>query len=226
MGVVRDRLTYANAAATAGLFAALAGGAYGAFHVPRNSVRSATIVNGQVRTADLARGAVTARKVRPASLTPADVALGSLPPGPTGDPGPQGGMGATGATGPVPVATRLVRAGGQGPFTGGPWLLAADQWTQRAGETEVALGHFKVSPQGGGSCTSGQALTVSGSLDGRSFQILRIGGAFVDEDDFVPPMALPAPTGDTAHSLQLSVTNTCSVAFSVDRLDIDVVRLG
>ncbi len=47
-------MTYANVIATVALFVALGGGAYAAFHLPKNSVKSKNIVNGQVRDADLA----------------------------------------------------------------------------------------------------------------------------------------------------------------------------
>jgi hypothetical protein len=50
---IRARLTYANVMATIAVFIGLGGGAYAAFHLPRNSVRSRNIVNGQVKRADV-----------------------------------------------------------------------------------------------------------------------------------------------------------------------------
>jgi hypothetical protein len=52
---MRRHLTYANVMATLAVFLVLGGGAYAAFHLPRNSVRSRNIVNGQVRQQDLAK---------------------------------------------------------------------------------------------------------------------------------------------------------------------------
>src|SRR5205085_7144769 len=52
------------------LFVALGGGAYAAFHLPRNSVRSKNIVNGQVRKPDLANGAVAGGKLAPSLTEP------------------------------------------------------------------------------------------------------------------------------------------------------------
>jgi hypothetical protein len=49
-----SHLTYANVMATLAVFIALGGGAYAAFHLPKNSVRSRNIVNGQVKAHDLA----------------------------------------------------------------------------------------------------------------------------------------------------------------------------
>jgi hypothetical protein len=50
---IRSRLTYANVIATILAFVVLGGGAYAAFRLPRNSVRSKNIVNGQVKGADV-----------------------------------------------------------------------------------------------------------------------------------------------------------------------------
>ena len=50
----RPRLTFANVVSVIALFVALGGGAYAAFHLPKNSVRSKNIVNGQVKKPDLA----------------------------------------------------------------------------------------------------------------------------------------------------------------------------
>jgi hypothetical protein len=50
---LRSKLTYANVMATIAVFLALGGGAYAAFHLPKNSVRSRNIKNGQVRAPDL-----------------------------------------------------------------------------------------------------------------------------------------------------------------------------
>jgi hypothetical protein len=50
---IRSHLTYANVMATIAVFLVLGGGAYAAFHLPKNSVRSGNIVNGQVKTKDL-----------------------------------------------------------------------------------------------------------------------------------------------------------------------------
>jgi|GEM_PF-1103434 len=85
----------------AALFIALGGSSYAAFKLPRNSVRSENIRNGQVKAADLARDAVTGRAVKNRSLTAADFAPGQLPAGPRGPQGPQGQQGNPGPTGPA-----------------------------------------------------------------------------------------------------------------------------
>ncbi len=55
---LRSGITYANVMATIAVFLALGGGAYAAFKLPKNSVRSKNIVNGEVKTVDLGAGAV------------------------------------------------------------------------------------------------------------------------------------------------------------------------
>jgi len=50
---IRSHLTYANVMATLAAFLVLGGGAYAAFHLPKNSVRSKNLVNGQVKKPDL-----------------------------------------------------------------------------------------------------------------------------------------------------------------------------
>lgn len=50
----RLHLSYANVTATIALFIALGGGTYAAFNLPKNSVKSSNIKNGQVKSPDLA----------------------------------------------------------------------------------------------------------------------------------------------------------------------------
>ena len=54
---VRRHLSFANVVSVIALFVALGGGAYAAFHLPKNSVRSKNIVNGQVKAKDLVKPA-------------------------------------------------------------------------------------------------------------------------------------------------------------------------
>ena len=70
---IRSRLTYANVTATLALFVALGGAAYAVTLAPANSVNSAAIIDGQVKTADVAKNAVTGAQVKNGSLSGADV---------------------------------------------------------------------------------------------------------------------------------------------------------
>jgi len=106
------------------LFIALGGTSYavarppansvGAKQLKRNSVTSAKIRNGQVKTPDLQRNAVRTQQVADGSLLPEDFAPGQVPAlrgpaGPKGDTGARGATGNTGARGPT---------GPTGPATG------------------------------------------------------------------------------------------------------------
>jgi hypothetical protein len=64
---LRRHFTFANTVSVIALFVALGGGAYAAFNLPPDSVRSKNIVNGQVRTPDLAKP----QGLKSAGLTPA-----------------------------------------------------------------------------------------------------------------------------------------------------------
>jgi hypothetical protein len=65
LSAIRAKLTYANVMATVAVFVTLGAGAYAAFQLPKNSVKSKNIVNGQVKPADLAKdtGAVAFARV-------------------------------------------------------------------------------------------------------------------------------------------------------------------
>jgi len=72
---IRSHLTYANVMATLAVFLVLGGGAYAAFHLPKNSVRSKNIVNGQAKRPDLGANAVNSAKVANGSLRLADIVV-------------------------------------------------------------------------------------------------------------------------------------------------------
>jgi hypothetical protein len=91
------------------LFIALGGVSYAAVALPKNSVSSKQIKNGQVKTADLANSAVTTAKIKDGSLLSADFKPGQMVAGAPGAPGPQGPQGlkgdpgTNGAPGPFPA---------------------------------------------------------------------------------------------------------------------------
>ena len=87
-----------NAVGYAALFVALTASAYAA-GLPKDSVKSKHIKDGQVQEADLAADSVDGSKVADGSLSNADFG-GSLPAGAQGPTGPAGSPGPQGATGP------------------------------------------------------------------------------------------------------------------------------
>ena len=74
----RPRLTFANVVSVIALFVALGGGAYAAFHLPKNSVTSRNIKNGQVKTPDLASGAVNGGKIAQNSVASGQIVNGQV----------------------------------------------------------------------------------------------------------------------------------------------------
>jgi hypothetical protein len=67
-----------NLVAYVALFVALGGGAYAAATAGKNTVKSKSIKDGQVKTKDLGRNAVVTAKVKDGSLTATDFAPGEL----------------------------------------------------------------------------------------------------------------------------------------------------
>jgi hypothetical protein len=73
MGWIRRHLTYANVLSTLCLFLVLGGGAYAAFHLPKNSVRSQNIVNGAVKGKDVNKAAITGKAIKNKSVKNSDI---------------------------------------------------------------------------------------------------------------------------------------------------------
>jgi hypothetical protein len=74
---LQSHATYANVVATIALFLALGGGAY-ALTLPKNSVKSKHIKDGQVKTNDLGDGQVTSADAQDNGLTGTDILESSL----------------------------------------------------------------------------------------------------------------------------------------------------
>lgn len=79
---LKPRLSFANVISVVALFVSLSAGAYAAFSLPDNSVKSKNIVNGQVKKGDLAASSVIGSKVKDGSLGGLDIdesTLGQVP---------------------------------------------------------------------------------------------------------------------------------------------------
>jgi hypothetical protein len=146
---VRARLNYANVMATVAVFLALGGGAYAVTKLPKNSVGSKQIRNGQVKTRDLGKGSVTPAKIRGGLPAGGNGAAG--PPGPAG---PAGADGAAGRDGAAHITTmRLVPNSwpiGQVQAPVNPAfvpesVLAGREWTQPPGALDWFFGRFRAS---------------------------------------------------------------------------------
>jgi hypothetical protein len=75
---LRKRLSYANVVASLALFLALGGVSYAATIAPKNSVRSSSIKNGQVKNPDLGSNAVTSNKIKDGQVAGADIASSAV----------------------------------------------------------------------------------------------------------------------------------------------------
>jgi hypothetical protein len=91
---VRDRLTYANVAATVALFLALGGTSYAVATLPRNSVGSQQLRSNSVGASEIRRGAVRSSEIRDRAIRLRDISESTRhslhgqtgaqgPPGPT-----------------------------------------------------------------------------------------------------------------------------------------------
>ena len=74
---LRKRLSYANIVASLALFIALGGVGYAAT-ASKNSVRSSSIKDGQVKAADLASNAVTSAKIKNGQVANADLGANAV----------------------------------------------------------------------------------------------------------------------------------------------------
>ena len=75
---LRARLTYANVIATIALFIALGGGAYAVIKLPKNSVKSKQIKDGQVKNADLAADAVSGEEIAAGAIGTDDLGANAV----------------------------------------------------------------------------------------------------------------------------------------------------
>lgn len=79
---LRTHISFANVISVIALFIALSVGAYAAFHLPNNSVKSKNIVKAQVKRSDLAPNSVDGTKVKDNKLSGHDIdesTLGEVP---------------------------------------------------------------------------------------------------------------------------------------------------
>jgi hypothetical protein len=158
--------SFANVTALLALCIALGGSAYAAFALPKNSVRSKHIKDGQVKSRDIANGTIVAKDLSK-GLTGGAGANGLS--GATGPQGPQGPAGADGAQGPDgpqgiqgetgpagPRGAAIVATGNASQVVStsgsigayGPWVTLVS-WTQPAGVMDEVRGYFQVSWNGG-----------------------------------------------------------------------------
>jgi hypothetical protein len=195
-----------------------------ALALPRNSVRSATIVNGQVKARDLAAGAVSGAKIANGSLVPSVLAPGVAHPGAKGPPGTPGRPGDGGAPGAPAVSRQALTLAA--PVTVGvssvPLTFAPSAYQAEPGNLVVLTGTVSVTLVSG-SCPSSSHLNVhfvaghssATAAFGGSGRVALSGGGFVD------------PGGAATVAVAGSESNECAgTTWTVDAANIDIVHVN
>lgn len=118
MARIGTHIGYANVMATVAVFIALGGSSYAAATLARNSVKTEQVKNGEIKTADIGKNAVTADKVKDHSLLAEDFKPGQLAAGAQGPPGERGPQGPKGDTGTVDTAQFYSRTETDSRFLG------------------------------------------------------------------------------------------------------------
>jgi hypothetical protein len=244
---LRPHLTFANVLSCCALFVALGGVSYAALTLPRNSVGTAQLRDGQVKARDLGRGAVTSAKVADGSLTARDfrrdvLAAGSVGPrgadgaqgpvGPAGPAGTPGGDGAAGRDGAALVQTALFSGNqslSQASFTVVP--LANASWVQPGNALDFFFARVRIIRNTTTSCDDGgESPDVTLGLAGvpgsiQTHTLLQASGTHVI--GLKPPFAWLVPPGaPTTHRLEATARSNCGDpgGWRVQELRVDVVR--
>jgi hypothetical protein len=220
-------MRYARVMSIVAILAATATAAWGV-GLPRNSVRSANIADGQVRARDLARGAVTGAKVADGSLTARSLAPGAVRPGAMGAIGAAGPLGGDGPAGPPAVDTQrltLAAPGDSGGFGDGSttFSLSPGEYTTEPGDVAIFTGTVTASLTSG-TCIGGslRVIMLFGAGGGSADAILRSPGtAAFDAGEFVDP------PGSATLPVELVTTNSCAggAIWHLDAAAVDITHV-
>lgn len=197
---LRRRLTFANVCSFIALVVALGtGGAYaantiGSDDIIDDSIQSVDVKNGQVKTADLGRSAVTSRKIADAAVANPDIATGAIDSNSVLDESLTSSDLATDSVGPTEVADGSIDSG----EIVNDSLFSADLAPNSVGSSELAanaVGAAKVANESltlsdiAGTATNG-AISLSGIANGRCTQVtFNVGGAQVGDSPIVTTRA-------------------------------------
>ena len=209
---IRDRLTYANVAATIALFLALSGGVvYAASKIDTND-----IANNAVTEKKLAKHAVSNRVLDKKAVDAPNVVKGSLGPKQLAR-GAVFSLSATG--GPVSAATA------------NPIQLQGDtSWKAKAGEADELVATAKgrlADATANDNCFVDIKVSVSGQTKPLVVPFLNSDGTTIltpdsdsDEEAYLPEAGQQTVTAETDPS-----TPACAPGSSVDKLKIAIIRL-
>lgn len=211
----RPRLTYANVAATLALVLAVGGGTvFAAVQLSKNNVRSRHIAPKAVKTSDIAPSAVTSRKIKNRTISPADLTVGLLNQVVDAKGSATGGpQGATNVLGPVPV-----------PLTGTTTFTSGGQVIALAAEAQFTF----ASANGGMNCSPTIGLLVDGEetrlfvspeSNATTTPVTRLGR---DADG---PYGLVDPGSPHTVTAQLFGDTNCTPQSTLDRLEVRIVEI-
>jgi hypothetical protein len=222
-----------NVVAYVALFTALGGTSYAAVRLKPGSVTSAAIARGAVTHGKLAGHSVTSANVKPGSLRSSDFMPGVLTASSSGAVGTKGDPGSPGAPGPAGGATVTMRTHSTGAVTAPHGTstavpLAADGWTQAAGELNLIAGTITVHVPSACTGSFGNALIVS--VDGAPATVGLVPTAPASKTVTIPIAVgtLMDSAKQTTHRLTAAVANSCTKDgedFGVSDMSLDVVRV-
>lgn len=215
---LRSKLTYGNVVATLALILAVGGGTvYAAVELGKNSVDSKNIAKGAVKTADLAKKAVTSPKVKDGTLQLEDIAAGVIPQleadvtgSATG--GPVGGVN---TNTPKPVA-----------------LTGTTSFTPQAGDVSAiaAEGQFTLaSTTAGQFCSPAVRLLVNGEPT-RAFvspaaDVNTTTSKVVTGRDAAGPYGLLSPGTPLNITAELDGDTDCTAGSKLDRIEVSILQI-
>jgi hypothetical protein len=218
------RISPATVIAFVALLIALGGAAYAAFKLPKNSVKSKNIVNGQVKAPDLAKNAVQASNLKAGSVAGAALAPDAVDSSKVKD----------GSLTPNDVANVLARIRGTGDVqttsTGANYPLSNATWTQAANQPDLAVVNVNYTSPAtcGGIGASFNSATIK--IDGSFLATVVMAATPASTTQNASALGVvPAPTSATSHGLTATVAHGCSgasEAFTVHSIDVDIVGFG
>jgi hypothetical protein len=158
---LRRRLSFANVVSVIALFVALGGVGYAAIKLPKNSVGSKQIKDGQVKGGDLGPGSISSGHVADGSLLGEDFAAGQLPAGPRGPAGADGQDGQDGLDGSPDTPSQVLEKVSQvdGPSSG----LNADLLDGRDADGYAQVGYRETVQWTPGNVAQGECKVLSTS---------------------------------------------------------------
>ncbi|HYZ30288.1 MAG TPA: hypothetical protein VE570_14595 [Thermoleophilaceae bacterium] len=219
-----------NVIAYVALFAALGGTSYAAVKLEPGSVRTAALARGAVTHSKLAGNSVTQRNIVKGSLTASAFKSGVLG-GTKGAPGGNGTPGATGPAGANGTGSVVLKTQGTGSVTAPHGAatsipLGASSWSQAGNELNLIAGAVTLKTPA--TCTGSFGNSVLINVDGATTTFAVAPTAPANATVTVPIAvgSLMEPGNTSPHQVTASLANSCTKDgedFTVTGLKLDVL---